>query len=628
MNFPTCSPLNTYDKYSQPCLPIQSSFGRCSVRVPFGVVTPFLSGVFYVKVSAAEAVNIPMSQPLRVLVVEDSENDADLMLWELRHGGYKALALRVETPEGLEDALNREHWDIVISDYLLPGFTGLDALKKFKSKGLDIPFIILSGHIGEDIAVSAMKSGAHDYIMKDKMARLVPAVERELREAEVRRARRASDRALRESEERFRQLAENIDVVFFMFDHPGNGCAIETLYVSPTYELIWGRSREALLADSRAWMRALHPEDYAAVAEEVQEMERGEFNREFRLIDGDKNIRWVQFRTFPVFNEQGQLYRLAGIAEDITKRKEAEETLARNAREQAEMVLELRAIDEQLRARNREISQAREELEKRVHERTIDLTVANTELQCQIQERTRLEKELLEIAEKERRRIGFDLHDDLSQKLMGISFMIKALETKVTNRSLPKKVETRRIQELINEVINHTHNLAHNFSTLDSQGGDLALELKELAANVKKMFQIACQFSSPAPLPRLQQNATVQLYKIAQEAASNAIKHGRASRVRISITTQNDKLVLTIKNDGVPFPETRTQDDRMGLRIMHSRASMIGGNLDIRANGGNGTVVTCTLPLVEDPKTVKVDFTPSPKDSIIPLQGQQFVTTV
>jgi signal transduction histidine kinase len=164
---------------------------------------------------------------------------------------------------------------------------------------------------------------------------------------------------------------------------------------------------------------------------------------------------------------------------------------------------------------------------------------------------------------------------------------------------------------LINQVINHTHNLAHNFSTLDSQGGDLALELKELAGNVKKMFQISCHFNSSGPLPTLQPNATVQLYKIAQEAASNAIKHGRAEHVWISISAQEDKLVLTIKNDGIPFPVTTGSSDRMGLRIMNSRASMIGASLDIRPNGENGTVVSCQLPLEQDVKAKKAEQSPA-----------------
>ncbi|MDB6123390.1 MAG: putative sensor protein [Pedosphaera sp.] len=565
-----------------------------------------------------------MNQPLRVLVVEDSENDADLMLWELRRGGYETKPHRVDTAEAMEAALDRQQWDIIISDYVMPCFSGLDALKVFKKRGLDIPFIILSGHIGEDIAVAAMKAGADDYIMKNTMARLVPAVARELREAGIRQARRESDRALRESEERFRQLAENIDVAFFMFNRSGGEAPNQILYVSSAYESIWGLSRESLQADPRSWLEAVHPEDRKKILVCLPDMERGEFDQEFRIITTDREMRWIHYRTFPVINETGDIYRVAGIAENITKRKEAEEQLEANARELALMVRELKCIDEQLRARNREISQAREELEKRVHERTIDLTVANAELQCQINERTRLERELLEIAEKERRRIGFDLHDDLSQKLMGISFMIKALETKVSKKQVPKLAETQQIQELINQVINHTHNLAHNFSTLDSQGGDLALELKELAANVKKMFKISCQLNSADPLPALQQNVTVQLYKIAQEAASNAIKHGRASHVSISLSCQQDKLVLSITNDGVPFPENRNSTDRMGLRIMNSRASMIGGALEIRANGTEGTVVTCTLPLCTDSKIAKIDFSPKPNgNGVSHVNGRQ-----
>jgi len=126
---------------------------------------------------------------LRVLIVEDSEGDALLLLRELRKGGYETLFERVETAEAMKNALGNEKWDLVISDYVLPRFSGIDALEIYKESGLDMPFIILSGKIGEDIAVSAMKAGAHDYILNGNLARLIPAIERELREAEVRRER-------------------------------------------------------------------------------------------------------------------------------------------------------------------------------------------------------------------------------------------------------------------------------------------------------------------------------------------------------------------------------------------------------------------------------------------------------
>lgn len=127
-----------------------------------------------------------MSTPLRVLLVEDSEDDASLLIRALKHGGYEPIWERVETPETMSAALDEQTWDVIISDYVMPHFSGPNALKLAQGKGLDLPFIMVSGKTGEEIAVEAMRAGAHDYIMKDRLARVVPALERELREAEVR----------------------------------------------------------------------------------------------------------------------------------------------------------------------------------------------------------------------------------------------------------------------------------------------------------------------------------------------------------------------------------------------------------------------------------------------------------
>src|SRR5437660_7310061 len=180
-----------------------------------------------------------MGQPLRVLLLEDSEDDAELLLRELRRGGYDPTAERFASAEALCEALDQKRWDVVISDYVMPGFGGLEALQVFHQRGLDIPFIIVSGHIGEEIAVSAMKAGADDYLMKDRLARLVPAVNRALEDAEIRRAHKRANEALRESEERFRQLAENIGAVFFMFEGVTADSVGNVSYVSPAFEKVW-----------------------------------------------------------------------------------------------------------------------------------------------------------------------------------------------------------------------------------------------------------------------------------------------------------------------------------------------------------------------------------------------------
>ncbi len=138
-----------------------------------------------------------MERPLRVLLVEDSEDDAVLLLRQLRKGGYTPEYERVDTRESMQMALKRRDWDVVITDHNMPSFSSADALSIVKDSGHDLPIIIVSGSIGEDIAVSSMKAGAHDYIMKGNLARLVPAIERELREAENRRAHRRAEETIR-----------------------------------------------------------------------------------------------------------------------------------------------------------------------------------------------------------------------------------------------------------------------------------------------------------------------------------------------------------------------------------------------------------------------------------------------
>ena len=150
-----------------------------------------------------------MGEHLRILLVEDSEDDALLTVIQLRQGGYEPSYKRVETFQAMSSAIDKEQWDLIISDYSLPQFNGFDALRLYNEKGLDIPFIIVSGAIGEETAVELMRMGAHDYIMKSNFTRLAPAIARELKEAAVREDRREADRQIKAAlEEKTALLAE------------------------------------------------------------------------------------------------------------------------------------------------------------------------------------------------------------------------------------------------------------------------------------------------------------------------------------------------------------------------------------------------------------------------------------
>jgi PAS domain S-box-containing protein len=270
-----------------------------------------------------------MNSHLRVLILEDSEDDTLLTLRELRRGGYTLDYVRVDTPSAMQAVLDQQAWDIVIADYNMPAFTAPEALKILQSRKLDLPFIIVSGTIGEDTAVAAMKAGAHDYLIKGHLTRLVPAVERELREAQERHKRSITEQALQESEERFRQLAENItEMVFWMADPKKR----QLLYVSPAYETIWGRTCESLDANFMVWLEAIHPQDRQRIQTVFFEQSlAGNYDQEYRIIRPDGSWRWIRDRGFPIRDKFGEPHRVVGIAEDITSRKLAEQQIREQA---------------------------------------------------------------------------------------------------------------------------------------------------------------------------------------------------------------------------------------------------------------------------------------------------------
>ncbi len=183
-----------------------------------------------------------MRTPLHVLIVEDSEEDALLLLHELRRGGYEPLLEQVDTPEAMGVALDSKEWNIVLSDYSMPRFSGHDALVMLKNRGLDLPFIIVSGKIGEDTAVELMKAGAHDYIMKDNLTRLIPAIERELREAEVRRERKRAEKELMESHKRFGAVLDCLDASVYVADMETYEILFANRHLRETFGDVFGKT--------------------------------------------------------------------------------------------------------------------------------------------------------------------------------------------------------------------------------------------------------------------------------------------------------------------------------------------------------------------------------------------------
>jgi len=258
--------------------------------------------------------NSAFAKPLRVLIVEDSEDDTLLLLRELLKVGYLPVHERVETPEAMMAALAKQQWDIVISDYVLPKFSGLAALAVLRRSGQDLPFIIVSGNIGEVIAVGAMKAGAHDYIIKGNLARLVPAVERELREAEVRKERKKAEEAL----SLFKNLLNQSSDCIFVVDPETAGL----LEINDSACTNLGYSREELLT-MRVIDFAETQQDlstWRAYAEKIKE--KGNIVLEDRLMRKDRTVFPVEVSVRHISHKEKD-YHVA-VVRDITERRETE----------------------------------------------------------------------------------------------------------------------------------------------------------------------------------------------------------------------------------------------------------------------------------------------------------------
>src|SRR5881394_3413898 len=194
-----------------------------------------------------------MKPTLRVLIVEDSEFDAQMITSLVRKSGYEVVAERVESSDAMDRALHDKRWDIILSDYNLPQFSAPEALKLLQSSELDLPFIIISGGIGEATAVAAMKAGAHDYLMKGNLNRLAPAIDRELREATNRASQREAKKAVIESERRYRLLWETCPDAVVLMDTKG-----QISFANPAVREVFGYAPEEIIGQPLSRLRPEH----------------------------------------------------------------------------------------------------------------------------------------------------------------------------------------------------------------------------------------------------------------------------------------------------------------------------------------------------------------------------------
>ena len=264
-----------------------------------------------------------MDIPLRLLIIEDSDRDVALEVRALEAAGYRVTYTVVVTAAEMKAALAEQTFDIVISDHAMPQFDAPGALAVLKESGLDIPFIIVSGSIGEEAAVALMKAGAHDYVMKHRLLRLTSGVEHALRDAEDRRGRKRAEEALRESEEKYRNLFDNAGEAIFVAQEG------KIVFLNPRSSCLIGYSAEEIMG--RQFIEFIHPDEREMVINQHFKRLKGEAlpqRYEFRIIQKNGTIMWAELNTV-VISWEGKPSTL-NFLEDITERKLSEEKLLKS----------------------------------------------------------------------------------------------------------------------------------------------------------------------------------------------------------------------------------------------------------------------------------------------------------
>lgn len=522
-----------------------------------------------------------MSQALRLLLVEDSQDDADLLLLMLKRGGYEVTHTRVSDPAEMQSALDNGPWDLVIADYSLPQFSGIAALELVKTRGLDMPFIIVSGHIGEDDAVAAMRRGAHDYVMKHNLSRLLPAIDRELRDAADRAARRSVEQRLREQEVRLSAILSNIPGVIFQLQLDAAG-KLSFSYVSEGSEELLGLPPSLLISDAGHLLQLIAAEDLPAFHECIAGAGTAEpgvpWEGRIQLAGG--GWRWISMRFSPTLVE-GRQVRGEGVITSIHEIKLAEQEIRESRTRLSELTSHLERVKEHERARiAREIH---DDLGGNLTAIKIDLMWLAARLESRETEKPESEKKAAEKRAGDKQGGG-------------------------KQQSMTAKI--RQIDGLVDETIRTTSRIARDLrpGVLDL---GLGAAIEWLAREFENRMNIPCRIAMTPSDPEINTDIAAAVFSIFREALTNISKHAAASAVDVEIQVTPDQILLRISDDGLGIVSADLRKPgSFGLRGMVERAGQLGGTLEVNGDQGNGTMLTLLVPLsAETGNTVTPDAT-------------------
>ncbi len=519
-----------------------------------------------------------MSEPLHVLIVEDSEDDTLLMARAVRNGGYEPDWLRVETAEAMEAALHEREWDVVLADYRMPRFDAPTALTILHDSGLDVPFIVISGTVGEDVAVEVMKAGAHDFFAKGELTRLVPAIEREMREAANRRRRRIAEEALRESELQYRLLADNtLDVIWTM------DTQLRFTYVNPSIERLTGYTPEE-------WIDT-HLSDHcdavnlAQMGKVVQqEIAKGPNSQgvvfETEMLRRDGSPIPLEIHGKVIFDENGAPAAIQGTTRDVTERKRAEEAL-------------------------KEYS---ERLEEMVEERTQELRDAQEQL---------VRQERLAVLGQLAGGVAHELRNPLGAIKNGVYFLDMVLEEEGADPNVQETLEIMdqelaRLERIVSGLLDFARARPPVRHELDlNEAVSAALSRAGIAPGIDAVSQLdgalPTILADPNQLERVFGNLIRNAVQAMPEGGRLTIRTFETSEVTGKLPKSG--VIVSIADTGEGIPEenlervfeplfsTRTRGIGLGLALAKRLVEGHGGSIEVESEVGEGSVFSVWLPV-------------------------------
>ncbi len=499
-----------------------------------------------------------MDKPMHILILEDNGADVELMKRELRKAGLNFTAQWAQDKGAFTAALETSAPDLILADYSLPGFDGLTALTLARQRWTDVPVIIVSGAIGEEVAIETVKAGAIDYVLKQRLSRLGPVVHRALAEARERAEKRRAEEALRQSEERFRLLVEGVqDYAILMLDPQGQIAS-------------WNVGAERLEGWSGPEVIGRHFSLFYAPADQEsgrpqqaleQAVAEGRYEEQGERVRKNGQRFWADVVITALRDENGRLYGFAKITRDITERKQAEEAL----------------------------HEANATLESKVAQRTAELEYRARQLQ-------KLTLELSEAEDRERKRLAEILHDDLQQILAAAKFHLNVVRSRIKHDpSLQTKAD--QIDHMLKDAIDKSRALSHELSPAVLHHGDFADALVWLGGQIHAKHGLLVHVAASGKVELQSDALKAFLYKAAQELLFNVVKHARIHEARIRVRRLGRCVCLSVSDRGQGFdPQELRATAGFGLFSLRERIELLGGRMKIKSAQGTGSTFHIVVP--------------------------------